>query len=222
MKILCVSDQIDPLVYTNSIRQRFADVDMVLSAGDLPMDYLDFIVSSLNKPLLFVFGNHHLEDYEYYQGGMKYYQGNEHESMPQFSGAVHVHGKVRREEGLLIAGLGGSMRYNRSENQFTEFQMMIGALKLVPALLFNRICRGRYVDILLTHAPPRGIHDKKDKCHLGFKAFLWFMRKFKPRYLIHGHIHLYDLSEPRTSKYQNTLVINAYSHYLIDTDETYE
>ena len=58
MKILCISDQIDPLIYTNSIRQRFADVDLVLCAGDLPMDYLEFIVSSLNKPVFFVFGNH--------------------------------------------------------------------------------------------------------------------------------------------------------------------
>jgi Icc-related predicted phosphoesterase len=214
MKILCVSDQIDPLVYTNSIRQRYADVDLVLSAGDLPMDYLDFIVSSLNKPLLFVFGNHHLEDYNYYSGGVYREMGDE--GFPQGSGAIHMHGKVRREEGLIIAGLGGSMRYNRAGNQFNEFQMSLEILKLVPALIFNRIFRGRYLDILLTHASPKGIHDKEDKCHWGFKAFLWFMRKFKPRYLIHGHIHLYDLSEVRTTKYHETLVINAYSHYLID------
>ena len=45
MKILCVSDQIDPLVYTNSIKERFADVDIVLCAGDLAMEYVDFIFS---------------------------------------------------------------------------------------------------------------------------------------------------------------------------------
>jgi Icc-related predicted phosphoesterase len=46
------------------------------------------------------------------------------------------------------------------------------------------------------------------------------MRTFKPKYLIHGHIHLYDLSAVRTTKYQDTWVINAYSHYIIDTQET--
>jgi Icc-related predicted phosphoesterase len=218
MKILCISDQIDPLVYTNTIRERFKDVDLILSAGDLPMDYLDFIVSSLNKPLLFVFGNHHTEDIPYYAGGL-YAAENTVDSHYQGSGAIHVGSRIRREENLLVAGLGGSMRYNKGNNQFTEFQMKKEMLKLIPGLIFNRIFRGRYLDILLTHASPRGIHDKEDRCHQGFKCFLWFMRKFKPRYLIHGHIHLYDLADIRVTKYNETTVINAYSHYVINTGE---
>ena len=219
MKILCVADQIDPLIYTTTLRQRYADVDLILSAGDLPMDYLDFIISTLNKPLLFVFGNHHTEDYCRYTKASAGYaaavSGEEY-----YSGAVFADSKVRCEEGLIIAGLGGSVRYNRGENQYTEFQMKLRILKLIPALVFNRVFRRRFLDILITHAPPRGIHDKEDKCHWGFKCFLWFMRVFKPKYLIHGHIHLYDLSEVRTTNYCNTLVINAYGHYLIDTEET--
>jgi Icc-related predicted phosphoesterase len=218
MKILCISDQIDPLVYTNSIKERFRDVDVVLSAGDLPMDYLEFIVSSLNVPLLFVFGNHHVNEYRYYrpEGEMPFFNSLEKAAIFT-SGAVHIGSKVRREEGLIFAGLGGSMMYNHGENQFTDFQMYMEILKLIPALVFNRIFRGRFLDILLTHASPRGIHDKEDRCHRGFKAFLWFMRVFKPKYLIHGHIHLYDLSDIRMTPYQDTLVINAYSHYVIDT-----
>jgi hypothetical protein len=220
MKILCVSDQIDPLVYSGSIRDRFSDVDMVLAAGDLPLDYLDFIMSSLNKPLLFVFGNHHTE-------GMKYFRRNglapafslEEAEYPLGSGAIHVGSRVRREEGLIIAGLGGSMRYNRGMNQYTNFEMTLEILKLLPSLLFNRVFRGRFLDILLTHAPPEGIHDREDRCHWGFRPFLAFMRFFKPRYLIHGHIHLYDLSGTRATPYRETMVINAYSHYIIDMKE---
>jgi Icc-related predicted phosphoesterase len=217
MKILCVSDQIDPLVYTNSIRDRFGDVDLVLSAGDLPMDYLDFIVSSLNKPLFFVFGNHNLDVLSYYTGAEQVNYAEEHSY--QGSGAVHVGSRIARHERLIVAGLGGSMRYNRGNNQFTEWQMMREIFKLIPVLLFNRIFRGRYVDILLTHASPRGIHDKEDRCHLGFKAFLWFMRTFKPKYLVHGHIHLYSLSDVRVTNYGETQVINAFSHYVINTGD---
>jgi Icc-related predicted phosphoesterase len=217
MRILCISDQIDPLIYTNSIKERFADVDMVLSAGDLPMDYLDFIVSSLNKPAYFVFGNHNLKEYAKYRGNSESY--SEPEETFSFSGATHMGTKVKYEEGVIIAGLGGCMRYSRDENQYTEFQMKLEMLKLMPALFFNRIFRKRYLDILLTHAAPRGIHDKEDRCHLGFNCFLWFMKVFKPRYLIHGHIHLYDLSEVRTTKYMDTLVINAYSHFILNTEE---
>jgi Icc-related predicted phosphoesterase len=222
MKILCISDQIDPLVYTNTIRERFGDVDLVLSAGDLPMDYLDFIISSLNKPLFFVFGNHNLQDLKYYrrdEGGPSIALDGIDESRFTGSGATHAGSRVIVEDGLLIAGLGGSMRYNGGENQYTESQMRLEIVKLIPALLFNRIFRGRYVDILLTHASPRGIHDKEDKCHWGFKCFLWFMRTFKPRYLIHGHIHLYSLTDVRLTRYEETTVINAYSHYILDIKE---
>ena len=205
MKILCVSDQIDPLVYSNSIKNRFADVDLILSAGDLPMDYLDFIVSSLNKPLFFVFGNHHVEKLT--------------ENAFEGYGSIHVGSKICREGGLIIAGLGGSQRYNRGPNQYSEFQMQVEMIKLIPGLLYNRLFHGRFIDILLTHAPPKGIHDKKDLCHQGFKAFLWFMKTFKPKYLIHGHVHLYGLADVRRTRWMETEVINAYSHYVIDTDQ---
>jgi len=205
MKILCVSDQIDPLVYSNSIKKRFADVDMILGAGDLPLDYLDFIVTNLNKPLLFVFGNHHVEELA----------DDDKPGAWSFS-STHLGSKVRREEGLIVAGLGGSMRYNRGPNQFTEFQMYGEIAKLIPILLFNRLFHGRYLDILLTHAPPKGIHDKPDKCHMGFKAFLWFMKMFKPKYLVHGHIHLYDLQDVRRTRCMETEVINAFGHYIIE------
>jgi len=216
MKILCVSDQIDPLIYSSSIKQRYGDIDLILAAGDLPLDYLDFINSTLNKPMCFVLGNHHTGDYSHDNSGVWQYNGCENCECHS-SGATCVDTKVRYEEGLIIAGLGGSMCYNRGENQFSDFQMYIRMLKLFPGLIFNRIFRGRYVDILLTHAAPRGIHDREDKCHIGFKCFVWFIKVFRPKYLVHGHIHLYDLSELRTTKYNDTLVINAFSHYIIDT-----
>jgi Icc-related predicted phosphoesterase len=205
MKILCISDQIDPLVYSTSIKNRFADVDIILSAGDLPLDYLEFIVSSLNKPLFFVFGNHHTQEMT-----NRSFEG---------LGCVHIGSKVHKEEGLIVAGLGGSIRYNHGANQYTDFQMYLEIIKLMPRLLINRLFHGRFLDILLTHSPPSGIHDKKDKCHQGFKSFLWFIRIFRPKYLVHGHIHLYDLSDPRSSLWMGTTVINAFNHYVINASD---
>jgi len=125
---------------------------------------------------------------------------------------------VAREKGLLIAGLGGSRWYNGEENQFTDFQMTLRILPLIPALLFNRIFRGRYLDVLVTHAPPFGIHDRPDPCHRGFKAFLWFMEVFRPAFLIHGHIHLYSSDEQRVSRYRGTTVVNAYNHTILEVE----
>lgn len=221
MKILCVSDQRDPLVYTNTIKDRFGSVDIVLGAGDLPMTYYGFIVSSINKPLLFVFGNHHLKEYSYFKHGCRddFSLIASSKIMRHTYGSTYIGGKVRRIRGLLIAGLGGSMRYNKGENQYTDAAMYTHVFKLIPRLLWNRVVHGRFVDILLTHAPPAGIHDDaEDRCHTGFKAFLWFMRVFKPKYLIHGHIHLYDANAVRETQYDKTKVINAFSHVVINIE----
>jgi len=215
LKILCVSDHIDPIVYTPSIKERFGDVDMILSAGDLPLDYLDFIISNLNKPSFFVFGNHNTEELKHYKqlwnSPLALNYGEYHGC-----GAVHLGSNVKNTGKFILAGLGGSMKYNNGVNQFTDFEMYLEIFKLVPKLFWNKIFHGRYLDILLTHAPPKGIHDKNDKCHWGFKSYLWFMKVFKPKYLIHGHIHLYDLSDVRLTKWENTTIINAYSHYVIN------
>ena len=217
MKILCISDQIDPQVYSPGIKERFADVDLILSAGDLPFDYLDFIISSLNKPLFFVFGNHHTEELRYYKRVWNEPFGHEN-NVFYGCGAVHLGTKVKKEGNFILAGLGGSMRYNNGSNQYTDFGMFLETAKIIPRLLWNRLVYGRFLDILLTHAPPRGIHDKNDKCHWGFKTYLWFMKVFRPKYLVHGHIHLYDLCDVRCTKWESTTVINAYSHYVINLE----
>ncbi len=222
MKILTVADHKDPLVYSPNIKKRFKDIDLVLGAGDLPMEYYGFIVSSLNKPLYFVFGNHNLKRYHLFKrGGMPAFGSASSAIDDMYNksfGAIYLNGKSVRlkSKNLIIAGLGGSMRYNKGDNQYSELGMFIRILKMVPSLLWNKVFYGRYLDILLTHASPRGIHDREDPCHIGFKSFLWFMDKFKPKYLLHGHIHLYSLNEKRVTQYKETTVINAYDHYVIE------
>ena len=134
MKILCVSDHIDPLVYSTSIKKRFADVELVLSAGDLPLSYYDFIMSTLNKPLLFVFGNHNLRFMSLYTGvdafGRGHPAGQGSIDYPP-TGATYIGFRTRREKSLLVAGLGGSLWYNGGANQYKEFQVVLRILKLL-------------------------------------------------------------------------------------------
>jgi uncharacterized protein len=222
MKILCVSDQVDPLVYSAAMKDRFKDIDFVLSAGDLPFEYLDFIVSILNVPLYYVLGNHDQSPDE-----NRFDPENPDRRRPEWdgsfgsNGAIDVGSKGKSEGRVLIVGLAGCRRYNRGSNQYTELQMWLKALALLPRLLLNRVLRGRYLDILLTHAAPLGIHDRNDICHRGFASFRWLMKAFKPRYLIHGHIHLYDMNDVRLSKFFDTTVINAFSHCVVDLGDEY-
>jgi uncharacterized protein len=219
MRILCISDQVDPLVYTPRMKERFKDVDFVLSAGDLPPEYLGFVTSMLNVDLIHVAGNHDLDRMEA-RGVGRWMMEDRLDFIDTSTGSVDVGFKFRHEEGLIILGLPGSMLYNRGPNQYTEFAMSIKIALLVPRLLLNKLFKGRAVDLVLTHAAPQGIHDRDDPCHRGFKCYLWLMRVFKPRWLVHGHIHLYDLADVRISRYRDTTVINAFGHWVLDTEES--
>jgi Icc-related predicted phosphoesterase len=205
--ILTVSDMVEPGIYSSGIHKRYGDVDLVLACGDLPNHYLDFIVTMLNKPLYYVFGNHDKRIVRI-ENGIE---------LVEPSGCINLDGHTINYNGLLLAGLEGSMRYKVGGGpQYTDQEMWSKTLRLVPHLLWNRLRHGRYLDILVTHAPPYGVHDASDLCHTGFKSFLWFMKRFRPRYLIHGHIHLYGRESVRRTLYESTLVVNAYGHQIIE------
>ncbi|MDR9859378.1 metallophosphoesterase family protein [Treponema socranskii] len=231
MKILCVSDMIDPLIYNQNASSLFSDIDMILCAGDLPMDYVDFIVSMFNKPTYFIFGNHNLNEFHYYHSSAH--------APAEKRGETHGHGaaycgfRVIRDKTLsfadpvtgkktplLIAGVSGSRKYNNGLNQYSEGEMKRRLIGMIPSLLWNKLRYGRYLDIFLTHASPRGIHDKEDPCHVGFECFNWFIKKFSPVYLVHGHIHLYDIRDRRVTETGATTVVNAYAHCLIEFPKT--
>ncbi len=96
-------------------------------------------------------------------------------------GAVNLHKRTANEGGLLLAGLEGSMRYNDGPGaQYSEREMWRNVYGLAPALMRNRMRTGRYLDVLMAHSPPAGIHDKPDLPHQGFTSFLALMRWFKP------------------------------------------
>ncbi|MBR5402567.1 MAG: metallophosphoesterase [Treponema sp.] len=231
MKILCVSDYVDPLIYNQNVKQVFSDVDLVLCAGDLPLDYVDFIVTMLNKPTYFVFGNHNLNDFSHYHKSASFVPSEVQQARDAYYGhggtyagfkvlkdnsLAYTDPKTGKRTPLLIAGVSGSLMYNKGLNQYTERQMKLRLLMMVPALIRNKIRYGRYLDILLTHASPRHIHDKEDPCHKGFECFNWFIQKFKPSLMVHGHIHLYDARENRITKSGDTTILNAYAHWLIE------
>ena len=207
MKVLAIADEVESRLYGPILKQRFSDVDLVLSCGDLPIYYLEFIVSVLNAPLLYVKGNHAPEQMS---------ASGEVKQEPE--GCVNIDGRVVNARGLLVAGLEGSMRYNDGPHQYSENEMRLKALRLVPRLLLNKWRYGRYLDILVTHAAPRGIHDGKDLCHMGFRAFVDFMDRFRPRYLLHGHMHVYTPNVVTETQYRDTLVLNAFRYHLLDVD----
>lgn len=213
MKILCVSDTVSSLAFSSAVRDIYPNVDLVLSCGDMPLESHDWLSTMTKSDVYYVFGNHQLKHFN---------ELMDKSSSPfdtadkEFLGFLCDGKCLRTENGLLIAGLGGSMLYNGGQSQYSEKEMERRIRKLVPALLYNKTRYGRYLDILLTHAPAFGYGDGKDLCHMGFKCFLPFLDKFAPKYLVHGHCHLIDRNAQREFKYKKTTIINAYGSVLIE------
>ncbi len=209
MVFLTVSDEVVPAIYSLNIKDRFRNIDAIFGCGDLPAYYLEFIVTMLARPCFYVEGNHN--DVEYTDAG---------EVLHEPRGCVRVEGRSTLHNGLIVAGLGGSLRYNQDSGaQYTDTQMLARVWALAPRLLLNRLRYGRYLDVMLTHAPPLEIHNGPDWPHRGFDAFLRLMDWFAPRYLIHGHIHRsYGFSAVTETRYKQTMVLNTAGYRLLTID----
>jgi uncharacterized protein len=198
LAILAVADEVDARLYGDKELRKRTAPDLILGCGDLPPYYLDYLVSKLDVPLYAVHGNH---DAAPPLEGSAGFSG---------CGADWIGGRGVRVGDLLLAGFDGSLRYNRGAYQSTQTEMHAAVRRLVPWLLLNKARFGRFLDVLITHAPPKGIHDEADRCHTGFAAFNWLINTFQPRYHLHGHIHLYDRSVPTVTRVGATDIINVY------------
>lgn len=207
MKILAVSDRVIDKLYNPDVRQRFPDIDLLIGCGDLPYYYLEFLISALDRRLVYVRGNH--------DGGPQYTV--EGRVLTHVHGGTDIHGRIVQREGLILVGLEGSMRYRPGAPlMYSEAEMRLQIAGMMPKLLRNKLRHGRYLDILVTHSPPFGIHDRDDLPHTGFKIFLKFLQWFRPKYLLHGHIHIYRRNTQRITQYLNTTIINVYPYFVLD------
>lgn len=199
MKLLCVSDTVmQPLENAANLRRRYHDVEAVVSCGDMPAAYLDFISTILGKPLLYVRGNHD----EMYA-----------DTPP---GGTDLHNEIVEFGDLVFVGLEGSINYNRGSIQYTQSEMHLMVIKLAIRLKYFQMVKGRGIDLFVTHSPARGIHEGEDFPHQGFEGFLRLMQWFKPRYMIHGHVHTWDRRKTVQTLYHETQILNINPYIVLD------
>jgi Icc-related predicted phosphoesterase len=197
MKILGISDMVVPELSEPFDARPFQGVELVLSCGDLPPEYLSSIRERLDAPLYYVRGNHDIR----------------YQSTPPV-GCLNIHQRRITFKGLRILGLEGSRWYNGGPIQYRDYQMRQMIWRMMPGLW---LAGG--VDMVVTHAPPRHVHDAEDRCHRGFDSFLKLISRFKPRYFMHGHIHAHftDPSQ-RMTLVGNTCVINTFAFHVLEVD----
>ncbi len=194
LTILTLSDYVDSDLTHRVETGQLPPVDLIISCGDMAPEYLSFLRERLERPLLYVKGNHDL----------RYTASNP-------MGCENIHARVIPVGSLNILGLEGSMWYNGGPNQYTDKMM-----KKIIFWMGFQIWRKRPIHMIVTHAPPRHIHDRDDLCHMGFESFGRLIEKQQPDYLIHGHIHqAFDSFESRVTQGPHTKIINTCGYTII-------
>jgi predicted phosphodiesterase len=222
VRILAVGDVVDPLLHDQLDADRWAapGIDLIVSCGDLPPDYLARLASRLDRPLLYVLGNH--------DGRYRY-------TPPE--GCRSIDGRLVRWGGLRILGLGGAPPHNGGTEQHSERAMEMRLLLLKPILW-----RLGGIDLVVTHAPPRfsrhglgapspaspgqpggraatsaGVPPTwTDPGHRGFAAFARLLHAYQPRVLLHGHTHLGYGADDRECVSGTTRIVNVYGHHVLE------
>ena len=201
MRILAIADEESKFYWDFYEQGKLDDIDLIISCGDLDPRYLSFLATFAHCPVIYVHGNH----------------DDKYERIPP-DGCICIDDSIYVHNGVRILGLGGSMRYKNGIYQYTQKEMD----KKVRKLRF-KLRKHKGFDILVTHSPAFEVGDGKDLCHIGFKAFIPLLEKYKPRYYLHGHVHTtYGRQYRRHNVYGDSLIINAYGTYLFDTDTEYE
>lgn len=195
MKILTISDEESPALWDHYMPGRLDGYDLIISCGDLNSRYLSFLVTMAKCPVLYVHGNH---DTGYL------------DRPPE--GCDCIDGHIVTYNGVRILGLGGCRKYHPGRHQYTDKQM-----RLRIAKLRWKLWRLKGVDIVVTHAAPEGLGDDEDRAHWGFPCLRELIEKYKPAYLVHGHVHMsYGHHVPREIDHNGTRVINAFERYTIE------
>lgn len=195
MRILAIGDEESSYLWDHFEKEKLKDVDLIISCGDLNPRYLSFLVTLYAIPVLYVHGNH----------------DGRYDTIPP-EGCTCIDDKLVVYNGVRILGLGGSMRYTGGPHQYTEREMR----KRIRKLWFS-LWRHKGFDILVTHAPAYQLNDGRDLPHQGFQAFLNLLEKYRPKFFLHGHVHMsYGRNQKRYDRYQDTHVINAYERCIFD------
>lgn len=199
MKILVLADVESEYLWDYFKKEKLDGIDLILSAGDLNPKYLSFLATFSKVPILYVRGNHD----DCYK-----------DTPPE--GCICIENKVYVYKGIRILGLGGSIRYKKGDNQYTEAQMKKRVNKA-----WLSIKKNKGIDILLTHSPAKGINDGPDHVHTGFDVFNELINRYKPKFFIHGHVHKnYMTGFTQVFKLNEyTTVVNGYERCIVEYNE---
>jgi uncharacterized protein len=159
--------------------------DAVVTLGDLEPDVLDPLGRYPELPVLGVYGNH--DDGRYLDA----------------TNATNLHLAAVTLGGVAFAGFEGCVRYVPGARlQYSQRHAARLARRLPAA------------DVLISHAPPRGVHEEPDdRAHEGFDALRSYDLRVRPRLHLHGHT---PAPARRAERLGATTVVHVVGHHVLE------
>jgi hypothetical protein len=161
--------------------------DLIATLGDLDMYDLRGLDAITDIPKIGVYGNHCSGNY--------------------FGdyGIENMHLKTKEINGVLFGGFQGSIRYKKGDAPMFTEEEATELLKDFP-----------YVDVMLAHSPPKGIHDEDDPAHQGLQALREYVERVHPKYFLHGHTYVSTATQE--DMLGTTKVVHVYADQILNLD----
>jgi Icc-related predicted phosphoesterase len=113
---------------------------------------------------------------------------------------VDLHLHTESHGGLVFGGFRGSWKYKPCGHFLYDEDEAESLVSAFPP-----------VDVFVAHNSPRHVHDRDDEVHLGFEAFVGYIRRVQPRLFFHGHQHI-----NQETRVGGTRVIGVYGQQRFD------
>jgi Icc-related predicted phosphoesterase len=202
---------------------RTKGIQLIVGCGDLSASYLEFLTDLVRAPLIYVRGNHD-------------------DNWTKLPAGEDIDGRVVEYQGIRFVGFEGSPSYNGGQHQYGERAMawklatlqprvwLTGRIDVVVAHASPIFCPRAYklcpkpvgvgrpcaYALVDEFNKPKVCQDADDYAHRGFETFRDLIHRFHPRFFIHGHRHqTYGIGK-RELRIEDTRVVDAYGHVILD------
>lgn len=197
IRILAASDEPDPALDNAANREALGPIDLVIGAGDLSPEELQFVGDAFNAPLLYVHGNHD-------RGG----PWPALDKLPLPSVGIDR----RSLAGISILALPWPAASDRTvkRDEGSAWGQVLRTLGL------RMLAPGGTPWLVVSHVPPRDAGDTPDDpYHVGFAAYRTVLERLRPPLWIHGHTTRASSRTPVVER-SGTTLINVTGSALVE------
>lgn len=197
IRILAASDEPDPALDFGGNREALGRIDLVVGAGDLSPERVQFLGDAFPAPLVYVRGNHdHGGPWPALDKLPPASTGIDRRTLPGVNLLTlpwppSGDGSARRDEGAA----------------WRQVIRSLGLRLLIP---------GSRPWVVISHVPPRDAGDTPgDPYHVGFRAYRLVLQRLRPRLWIHGHTTRAASPNPVVD-HDRTTLINVTGSALVE------